>query len=664
MLLRSLTALLALGGVLASASVADSWNAREVEYTEDEALQLMKKMEDLLHVQDGQGFEDETLYYSNMKEDDTDSGDDHSAQPPTPETSDKTIFQVLAEEPKYHKAFKFVNFTEDVAKLLNDSSANVTFFVPPNWALKPPGHRRPGAPRHAAVFHYENWEDDVAPISDKFGNTELDLFEAAETLFTYVQASEDNDDKEKRKQILKAIIKAILSYHIIPSGNLPAAELLKNSTYATGLTLHDGSLDGKAFRVLVSSVPRIFPLTFSVNVYAKVVKHDIPASNGVLHEINHPLIPPGSTFQSAFLLEQFFSTATSALQRVGLTDEVEWRYVHGSDGEKGAVEGSSAVTFFAPSNSAFKRLPPRLRTFLFSPFGERVLKKLLQYHIVPNAIIHTDFFHNASDSEVTQKQTIDPICTCFDHPNLHIIQEGIADLSHIDLNLARERRRHGHHVDWMADERRHEGLRHTMCNLMEAIPPCHAGHVEHDLCGQLGWGFSERKRLDESCKCRGVNMLPHHPFPQSPSPNHRGDRRSPPDHRGEHPPPTGHCGEHHPPPPPPMRHAAPVYELNLTVPTLLTNHSLHIHVVQHEHKLPIPGHHTTYSKALIVNGHPVRLADIPTRNGAVHVIDRLLNPIKKQHPKHGEEGETPMILEEEDLWEDWEEWLPLWAAED
>ena len=51
--------------------------------------------------------------------------------------------------------------------------------------------------------------------------------------------------------------------------------------------------------------------------------------------------------------------------------------------------GAKATTVFVPGNSAFKRLPKRLKIFLFSPFGAPVLKKLLQFHIVPEFIFHS-----------------------------------------------------------------------------------------------------------------------------------------------------------------------------------------------------------------------------------------------------------------------------------
>lgn len=75
---------------------------------------------------------------------------------------------------------------------------------------------------------------------------------------------------------------------------------------------------------------------------------------------------------------------TSALQRSKLTDHLDLRYTHGK-----GLEGASLVTIFAPTNRAFESLPAKLQLFLFSPFGERVLQKLLQYHIVPGAAVHS-----------------------------------------------------------------------------------------------------------------------------------------------------------------------------------------------------------------------------------------------------------------------------------
>lgn len=81
---------------------------------------------------------------------------------------------------------------------------------------------------------------------------------------------------------------------------------------------------------------------------------------------------------------------TSAIQRVGLTDDIDLRFVDEHDHHHGhKLKGTSSLTLFAPANSAFERLPPKLRMFLFSPLGHHVLRKVLEYHIVPGLVIHS-----------------------------------------------------------------------------------------------------------------------------------------------------------------------------------------------------------------------------------------------------------------------------------
>lgn len=76
---------------------------------------------------------------------------------------------------------------------------------------------------------------------------------------------------------------------------------------------------------------------------------------------------------------------SSAVQRAGLLHDIDWHWDHRSK----SLAGSPAVTVFAPTNEAFKHLPPKLKLFLFSPHGHHVLKKILSYHIVPDYVFHT-----------------------------------------------------------------------------------------------------------------------------------------------------------------------------------------------------------------------------------------------------------------------------------
>ena len=157
---------------------------------------------------------------------------------------------------------------------------------------------------------------------------------------------------------------------------------------------------------------------------------------------------------------------------------------------------------------------------------------------------------------------------------------------------------------------------------------------------------SSMARLTPTIHTQALLALPRPPGPPGPHP-HPGP---PP------PPPSG---------PPHFPHQEPVYALNVSVPTLLANHSLNVHIIQFEHRSPLPPHRSFFPTRVIVQGHPV-LPDIVARNGAVHVVDRVLNPIKhhhhhKHHHDHDRGPDDGVAAKDE--WEDWEEWLPKWAEE-
>lgn len=113
-----------------------------------------------------------------------------------------------------------------------------------------------------------------------------------------------------------------------------------------------------------------------------------------------------------------------------------------------------------------------------------------------------------------------------------------------------------------------------------------------------------------------------------------------------------------------------MYAANITLSTLLANHTLFVHVAQFHTILP----HRKYATAVFVNGQLSIAPDVPARNGAVHVVDRLISP-RRKHGHHGapdydefdgEHGDFWAERAEQDDkdWKEWEEWLPEWAAED
>ena len=50
-------------------------------------------------------------------------------------------------------------------------------------------------------------------------------------------------------------------------------------------------------------------------------------------------------------------------------------------------------TVFAPSNFAFQKLGPKINGFLFSSYGQKYLKALLEYHVVANQTLYSDAYY-------------------------------------------------------------------------------------------------------------------------------------------------------------------------------------------------------------------------------------------------------------------------------
>lgn len=159
----------------------------------------------------------------------------------------------------------------------------------------------------------------------------------------------------------------------------------------------------------------------------------------------------------------------------------------------------------------------------------------------------------------------------------------------------------------------------------------------------------------------------HHPhFPPPPPP---------PPSRGPHGPHEGCRGS----PPPkgggkirynagkPAQHLShkPVFAANVTLPTRLSNHTLDIHVAKFKYTIPVPGHgKDVYTTKLFVNHQAIVFADVPARNGAFHVISKVLNPRPHSHKPKKPQGGKNLAHDDDggdDEWEDWEDWLIQWA---
>ncbi len=110
------------------------------------------------------------------------------------------------------------------------------------------------------------------------------------------------------------------------------------------------------------------------------------AKNGIIHALDHPLVPPPPALRALALFPARFSTLLLAIEKAGL-------------GEALAGLGGPS-TFFAPSNAAFARLGARANAFLFNtPRGRKLLAALLRYHVVEGRAVYSDELYRGEQQD-------------------------------------------------------------------------------------------------------------------------------------------------------------------------------------------------------------------------------------------------------------------------
>lgn len=116
-------------------------------------------------------------------------------------------------------------------------------------------------------------------------------------------------DKERRKKMIKYIVNAVLQYHVLPY-EANDHDLRYNTTYRTNLKV-PVAFGGHSQRVRVSNKYKKKKVQTFLNGRSKVVVSNVKAKNGLIHVVDHPIIPPGPVFQELFLFPHFFSTFVS-----------------------------------------------------------------------------------------------------------------------------------------------------------------------------------------------------------------------------------------------------------------------------------------------------------------------------------------------------------------
>lgn len=178
-------------------------------------------------------------------------------------------------------------------------------------------------------------------------------------------------------------------------------------------------------------------------------------SNGVIHGVDSIIIPPPKALKIVEFFPSGFSTLELGLQKTDLLQTLNETKFKGS-------------TWFLPDNSAFDRLGFRVTSFLFSPYGLKYLKALLQYHVVPDRTLYSDaYFGSSSEDDKSIQQGPSRGYFHVDLPTL------LEDRS-LDVNIARYGRFiqikiNGFYTIRASDAVTRDGVAHIPYNVL--IPP-------------------------------------------------------------------------------------------------------------------------------------------------------------------------------------------------
>ena len=70
------------------------------------------------------------------------------------------------------------------------------------------------------------------------------------------------------------------------------------------------------------------------------------------------------------------------------------------------LKGNGPFTVFAPTDEAFKKLPPGTVENLLKPENKAQLVKILTYHVVPSKVMSTDLAGKKTDAKTVQGDTV------------------------------------------------------------------------------------------------------------------------------------------------------------------------------------------------------------------------------------------------------------------
>jgi transforming growth factor-beta-induced protein len=174
----------------------------------------------------------------------------------------------------------------------------------------------------------------------------------------------------------KADLVKVLTYHVVP-GAVNSSALKDDEKIKT--------VEGEDITCFIHDDHVFFAWEEPRN-FALVIKADVQASNGVIHIIDHVLLPgrgpapqpkPNSTIADIAVATPELSTLVTALKAANLVE---------------TLNGEGPFTVFAPTNEAFAHIPPENLKKLLNDTA--VLTKVLLYHVIKADIQAKDLYND------------------------------------------------------------------------------------------------------------------------------------------------------------------------------------------------------------------------------------------------------------------------------
>uniref|UniRef100_A0A8C1K0B5 Stabilin 2 n=1 Tax=Cyprinus carpio TaxID=7962 RepID=A0A8C1K0B5_CYPCA len=212
--------------------------------------------------------------------------------------------------------------------------------------------------------------------------------------FTVFAPNTDAYNKPEVKNIVKRTRMEIqiLKYHIVACRALLPEDLMQPRNLTT--------LTGDILTITYSED------TIYINNKAKVVFSDLESSNGIFHEIDTVLVPPGFQIQKDREQDSTPRNLSDVVSSHGF--KTIYKLLEDTDTLKLVMDPiHQPVTLFLPTDAAMATLPQEQKDFLYAMHNRDQLAEYLRYHIVrdskllPSELIHASSLKTQQGSDLS-----------------------------------------------------------------------------------------------------------------------------------------------------------------------------------------------------------------------------------------------------------------------